>query len=456
MDGDALADDVETVLLQYVDLHGVPRGAYVPASRWETARERGEGFAALVVAVQERHGERAVLGDLSVSPESEGVQAVPDPASLSATPWSDRPGAVVQCGLEQGGGSWPLCSRTTLATVLEDVADLGFEARAGFEVEFTAVEGEPPAVDGRGDGAAEDGDAEDVDAAALAAAATTAPRPYDVRPLAAGDGYVSDLLDALGTATAGAKAFHTEAAPGQLEASLSPAPPLGAADDVVVARQAARTVGKAHDHDVTFMPFPTDDYEGNGLHVHLSLVDGDGGNALGDPEDDVGLSEVGYGFVAGLLEHADALAAVCAPTVNSYKRFQPGTFAPVDRSYGYDNRTAMVRIPPVGDYRLEVRLPDSYANPYLALAAILAAGADGVRESRRPPDPGDRDRYGAGDGGLPGSLGEALAALEGDEVLVDALGAELVAAFCELKRDELARFQGSVTDWETTEYVDKL
>jgi glutamine synthetase len=295
MDGDALADDVETVLLQYVDLHGVPRGAYVPASRWETARERGEGFAALIVAVQERHGDRDVLGDLSVSPESEGVQAIPDPSSLTATPWSDRPGAVVQCGLEQGGEPWALCSRTTLASVLEDVADLGFEARAGFELEFTAVEGEPPAVDGQADDAAGNGDDEghDVDAGAVRAAATTAPRPYDVRPLAAGDGYVSDLLDALGTATAGAKALHTEAAPGQLEASLSPAPPLGAADDVVVARQAARTVGHAHDHDVTFMPFPTDGYEGNGLHVHLSLADADGGDPLADPEDDVGLSAAG-------------------------------------------------------------------------------------------------------------------------------------------------------------------
>lgn len=465
-DGQSTEDglpDGETVLAQFVDLHGVPRGTCVPADHWETVREGGVGFASLIMDVYETRTGRGLVPDVTYDSASAEISAVPVPSTAVPIPWTDDGSTVVQCSVERAGEPFALCSRGTLSAALADLADLGLSARVGTELEFTLLaDGALPSagVSGSGDDAdhGRTGDREAVDGETVDGAATVPPRPYDVRSLVSVSPYVSDLVSALETMGVGVEGIHREGSPGQFEASLVHDDPLAAADAVVLARQAVRGVGRPHGYGATFMPYPSPEYEGSGLHVHLSLWD-DGENVcVGEAE--LGLSETAAQFVAGVLEHADALAAVCAPTVNSYKRFQPGTFAPVDRTYGFDNRSALVRVPPSSeaDTRLEVRLPDSYANPYLALAGILAAGTDGIRSESSPPPPADSDRYSADDDAppLPATLGDALDALEADDVLCEALGEPLVAQFCKLKRDELRRFHGTITDWEVDEYVDRL
>jgi glutamine synthetase len=191
------------------------------------------------------------------------------------------------------------------------------------------------------------------------------------------------------------------------------------------------------------MAVPFTGASANGLHLHVSAFDGDD-NAFADGDE---LSETGRQFVGGLLEHADSLVALGCPTINSFKRFTPGSFSPYTRSWGYNNRTAAVRVPESGPVRVENRIPGADANPYLAVAATLAAGFHGVREGLEPDDPVDGDAAGKRPP-LEDAPEVALRALENDDVLVEALGEEFVRAFTAVKRHERGEFNDHVTDWE--------
>jgi glutamine synthetase len=217
----------------------------------------------------------------------------------------------------------------------------------------------------------------------------------------------------------------------------------------------------------TFMPKPFSNRTGTGAHFHLSIGNASRGNLFHDDADPrgLGLSRMGYQFLAGLLKHARGLTALCAPTVNSYKRLVVGrslsgaTWAPAYITYGNNNRTCMVRVP-YG--RLEMRLPDGAANPYLATIAILAAGMDGVEHDLDPGEPNNTNLYewsadqlrSAGIGILPQNLNEALDALEADDVLMDALGRELGNEFLRLKRMEWVEYQRHVSAWEVERYLE--
>ncbi len=206
----------------------------------------------------------------------------------------------------------------------------------------------------------------------------------------------------------------------------------------------------------TFMAKPFNDEGGSGFHLHVSLVDDAGENVFGDPDGTDGLSARGRHAIAGVLKHAAALAALLNPTINSYKRFGPDTLAPWLIDWGLDNRSAMVRIPPErgGAARMEVRLGDATANPYVAMAAIGAAIYLGVRDELEPPVPLEGYGYDPESAPmLPQSLAEALDALEADKELVEALGEYFVTSFVTYKRNELERFNRYVTDWEFLEYA---
>jgi len=214
------------------------------------------------------------------------------------------------------------------------------------------------------------------------------------------------------------------------------------------------------------MPKPIPRINGSGMHTHLSLFTEDGENAFHDPDDEFNLSEMAKQFLAGVLDHAPAITAVANPTVNSYKRLIPGYEAPVYVAWSDVNRSALVRKPAArvpAASRIELRSPDPSCNPYLAFAAMIHAGLDGVERDIECPDPvreniyefdeGKREEYGIQT--LPENLGQAVDALESDEVVMDALGPHTAEKFVEAKRQEFEEYLVEVSDWELDRYLEK-
>jgi len=256
---------------------------------------------------------------------------------------------------------------------------------------------------------------------------------------------------------------HHENGPGQVEVEIDFAPVLVQADRLVSAKAAIKALGHRAGLEANFMPKPLAGIAGSGMHVHFRLFEGDR-NLLG--AHDGSLSDTGKHFVAGLLAHAPALTAVCNPTVNSYKRLVPGHEAPAYICWGYRNRSSLVRIPLAADaskVSVELRSPDATSNFYLALAAIVAAGMDGVQRKLEPPDPRPENVYQLspsqlkrlGIRPLPATLGDALNALERDQVVLGTLGEQLAPRFLDLHRKAWDDYlHGVVTDWERRTYAD--
>jgi len=258
-----------------------------------------------------------------------------------------------------------------------------------------------------------------------------------------------------------------EDANGQFEVNFTYADCLTTADRMIFFRMAAGEIAREMDMICSFMPKPLSNRTGSGMHMHLSIADAKTPNLFLDRTDrrQLGLSSMGYHFLAGLMAHAPALTALVAPTVNSYKRLVVGralsgaTWAPAYASYGDNNRSCMVRVP-YG--RLELRLIDSSANPYLATAAVIAAGLDGIDRQQDPGDPHNFNHYDLspeqlverGIGTLPQSLDEALDALEADGLFNQHLGKHFVGEFVRLKRMEWVEYHRHVSDWEVKRYLE--
>jgi glutamine synthetase len=290
---------------------------------------------------------------------------------------------------------------------------------------------------------------------------------YDYKGLSRSAAYLERVVDALKAVGIDVYQIDHEDANGQFEVNFTYADALKTADNYVYFKMAAGEIARQMGMVCTFMPKPFSNRTGTGAHFHISLGNSQQKNLFYDESDKRGLklSRTGYWFVGGVLEHARALAAVCAPSINSYKRLVVGralsgaTWAPAYIAYGDNNRTACVRIP---GGRIELRLPDGSCNPYLATAAILAAGMDGVRRKLDPGEPNNNDlyRYSPEDiaqhgiGLLPQNLGEALAALDQDTVVKNALGAELAQEFLTLKRMEWIEYSRHVSDWEVNRYLE--
>lgn len=241
---------------------------------------------------------------------------------------------------------------------------------------------------------------------------------------------------------------------GQFEINHMHSEAVDAADRMFLFKHAVKEIAVLHGMRATFMGKPFDGRAGSGTHLHLSLTDQGGTNLFDDPSDPRGLSPLAYSFLAGVLAHAGALTAVLNPTVNAFKRLGPDSLAPASGTWGFDNRTAYVRIPPErgSGARLELRIGDGTANAYLAFAAVLAAGHEGIRNALTPPAP-ITGHYGGTGTALPTTLLEALTMLEQDAVLRSALGEQFVSLFVGLKRQEVARYAHTVTDWEFHEYA---
>lgn len=428
---------IRYVLAQFVDIHGAAKAKAVPVEHYDMVLTEGAGFAGFA------------LWGFGMGPHGPDYMAVGDDETLGPVPW--MPGfARVVCDGYVKGKPYPYCSRVALKRMLSKLAEQGLTMYTGIEPEFMVVK-----RDERG-GVVPLDDSDQLD------------KPcYDYKGLSRTSAFLDRMTQHLRAAGLDVYQVDHEDANGQFEVNFTYSDALKTADRFVFFKMAASEVAREFNAVATFMPKPFANRTGNGAHFHISLGNEENSNLFLDESDPngLGLSKMGYHFLGGLLAHAPALAAVCAPTVNSYKRLVVGrslsgaTWAPAYIAYGDNNRTACVRVP-YG--RIEMRLPDGSMNPYLATAAILAAGMDGIRRELDPGpplnvnlyelDPAEIKRMGIGV--LPQNLGEACAALEADEVVRDAMGQELAAEFLALKRMEWVEYSRQVSPWETNRYLE--
>ena len=300
-----------------------------------------------------------------------------------------------------------------------------------------------------------------------------APVPHDIGgyfDFSANDEAVrvrTELMEALSLMGLDIEMGHHEVAIGQHEIDFRFGEALKTADNVLTLKYAVKAIAAQHGLIASFMPKPVFGINGSGMHCHQSIFDLDGNNLFYDKDDPIKLSSLAYQYIGGVLNHARALTAVVAPTVNSYKRLVPGYEAPVYIGWAQVNRSALIRIPqPMADnpktVRLELRFPDPSTNPYLAFNAMLAAGLDGVEKGMSAPKPLNQmnvyeltseERIDLGIEMLPGSLFEALVSFEADSVLQSALGSNLTEAFLKSRMAEWEDFRTHVTDWELNRYL---
>lgn len=430
-----LDQGVGYVLAQFVDIHGVAKAKSVPVAHLPTVLREGAGFAGF-----------AIWG-VGLEPHGPDFMAVGDLATLSLVPW--QPGlARIVCEGHVNGQPWGCDSRVLLRQQIARLAERGQRLYTGLEPEFSLL---------RRDSAG---------ALAPCDASDTLAKPcYDYKGLSRARGYLEKLANGLRAAGLDVYQIDHEDANGQFEINYTYTECLQSADHFVFFKMAAGEIARELGLICSFMPKPFANRPGNGMHMHMSIGDGER-NLFEDQSDARGLdlSPLAYHFLAGLLAHAPALTAICAPTVNSYKRLVVGrsltgaTWAPAYISYGDNNRSSMVRIP---KGRLELRLPDGAANPYLATAAVIAAGLDGVERGLDPGEPCNSNLYdwsqaqldAAGIGLLPQNLGLALDALQSDTLICNAL-APVAHEFIKLKRMEWLEYQRHVSDWELRQYLE--
>jgi glutamine synthetase len=433
-------DGVRFVSLQFTDVMGAIKSVTIPVGRLQGALEEGvwfdgssiEGFA------------RIYESDLVL---------IPDVDTYRVLPWSaeERRRARIICDVYRPDGKPSLhVPRQVLKRTLARAADMGYVYNVGPELEFFLFRrnGEPNSEH------------------------PTRPVPNDVgsyfdfSPRDEAQQVRSEIILALEALGMQVESSHHEVATGQHEIDFRYADALTSADNAVTFKYSVRGVAASHGLYASFMPKPIFGISGSGMHTHQSLFDADGNTLFYDAEDAYQLSRLAYNFIAGQMEHARALAAVVAPTVNSYKRLTPGYEAPVYICWAQLNRSSLIRVPAHGSEmsatRIELRCPDPSTNPYLAFAVMLAAGLDGIERDLMPPAPVNEDVYDFDQidleeraiGTLPGTLAEALDALEADEVVKGAMGPDIMDVFMRAKRAEWGQYRIQVTDWELERYLE--
>ncbi|MFL1903234.1 glutamine synthetase family protein [Streptomyces tauricus] len=431
---------IDVVRVVYPDLLGTDRARDVLLDHLPTACAHGLAFCRAVYHTTPRGEVVPVTGGLDAGLPDMLVR--PDLSTLAPLPW--EPGVASCLGDvtdARTGAPTAESPRDLLRTVLTRCAEHGLDPVAGPELEYFLCESDPGAPGGR------------------RRYSTAAGTVYTAGLRADPENHLLRTLRSLRDLGIGVTAGNHEFDGSQFEINLGHSRALDAADRAFRLKSAVKELARVEGRTATFMAKPFNDAGGSGFHVHLSCVDGEGANTFDDPAGPYGLSATARHAVAGLLAHAPALAALLNPTVNSYKRFGPDTLAPWLIDWGLDNRSAMVRVPPErgAGARLELRLGDAAANPYLLVAAASAALLLGVRDAVEPAAPLKGYGYDTASAPLlPASLPAALDALEADTDLTQLLGKEFVSAYVTYKRDEVGRFHQHVTDWELDEYADHL
>ncbi|MEU7812505.1 type III glutamate--ammonia ligase [Pseudonocardia sp. NPDC049154] len=425
----ARADGVRFLLALFVDLTGKPCAKLVPVEAADELQDEGVGFAGYAV------------GAIGQQPCDPDLIAIPDLDSYTPLPWVREGLALVHCDPHVEGRAWHFAPRVILKKLLAEAKAQQLELFAGAEVEYFLVRRDA-------DGTLAPADTKDVEA-----------RPcYDARGLTRMYDHLTGISAAMNALGWGNYANDHEDANGQFEQNFAYADALTTADRVITARYLISVLAEQRGMTATFMPKPFADRTGSGMHLHLSLWS-DGEPRFPDADDTrgFGLSELAYRFLGGILDHAPGMQAVLAPTVNSYKRTgatstrSGATWSPRRATYGGNDRTHFVRIP--DHHRIELRGGDGSANPYLALAAALAAGLDGIA---RDVDPGAPGADGVLRPELPPTLLHAVEALAADPVVtagLDAAGPGVAEYFAALKREEFFDWHGTVGSWEHDRYL---
>ncbi|MGH2876433.1 MAG: type III glutamate--ammonia ligase [Solirubrobacteraceae bacterium] len=433
---------IEFLFAQFVDMHGKPSAKLVPSHHLDDLLSDGAGFAGFAA------------GDIGQGPDDPDMIAMPDPTSLTILPWQPNV-ARLACDVTVEGEEWPFCPRTILRRALARATALGYEMKVGAELEYFLLR--------RGaDGSLE-----------LADPLDTLDQPcYDMRALTRNLDFVAEISRAVTDLGWDNYATDHEDANGQFEQNFQFADALTTCDRAIFFRYMVEALAQQRGLLATFMPKPFADKTGNGCHFHVSMWR-DGQNAFEcDPADDprgLGLTEVGYSFIGGLKAHAKAYIGITAPTVNSYKRLVVGaptsgaTWAPAYVSYGYNNRTQMLRVPAAG--RIEDRTVDGSCNPYLAATAMLTAGLDGIERGLDPGEPnganlyklGAAEREAAGIETLPANLLDATRELERDDALRAGFGStrngDYIDYVIECERREVQSAHEQITQWELDRYL---
>lgn len=434
-EADLVAREIDVVRLGYSDLIGAERGRDILVHRFARTVGDGVAFCRSVYGTSPMGGVVDLEGGISAGLPD--LVAVPDLTTLQNVPWEPGVAHVIADLFNPDGSTSEESPRNVLRRVIDRFAESGMQPMIGPELEFFVLESDPAAVTGwkrYGEGTGN----------VYTAGRKGDPENTLIKSLRALADYGLDVV-----------AANHEFCSGQFEINLWHSDALDAADRAFRFKTAVQELARAEGRLATFMAKPFNDEGGSGFHIHFSTWSEVGKPLFDDPVGEDGLSEVARAAVAGVLAHAPALAALLNPTVNSYKRFGPDTLAPWLIDWGLDNRSAMIRIPPERGRasRMELRLGDASANPYLAISALLAAAYLGVRDKLAPP--AKLEGYGydiAKAERLPDNLGVALDALEADIELTEMLGPRFVAAFLAYKRDEIDRFAHWVTDWEFREY----
>lgn len=417
----------ELVDIVFPDLLGLLHGKTVPSHRIDAPTHY-----AVTCMVQGLDLNFLETEGYSTSAGFPDMEARIDPETCR--PWLDGRQTAMAYLYRTDGQPLPFDSRRQLKTLVDRWEEAGFTPLTGYEMEFFLLERLSP----------------------MTRLAVPDHRVYGVGPGADPSGTLEEIGRAAERAHLHLEGMNSEFTPAQVEAALHYQPALAAADGALLFRELTRHVARSKGIEATYMPRPFDDTVGNGMHLNLSLSNDAGDNAFYDPGDPQGISDLARCFIAGLLHHHCALAAIAAPTVNSYKRLCPGLLSGYWANWGLDNRITSVRVPGQrgASTRVEHRVADGSASPHLLASALLAAGLHGVEEKLPLPDPqwGDADTAPNTQRHTPHTLAQSLEALAEDDVLFDLMDRELLNAFIELKTQEHQRWLRSVTDWEQREY----
>jgi glutamine synthetase len=424
----------------YTDVHGVPKGKTVPLAYLQDAAKGSELYTV---------GPLPGMGDLG--PHEDECAGIPDLTRVVVLPW-DKRYAIAPADLYWHGEPYSHDSRRLLREVTAKAAKMGFKANVGIEPELyvmrqSATGWEPLAPSDK----------------------LNAPtRGYDLESTMLADAFLEPMVEYMTALDWGVYSFDHEGGDGQYEFAFKYTDALSMADRMVIFRLMAKHVARSLGCVATFMPKPFSNDFGSASHINISLADDTGRNVFAD-KDGKKLSKLSRQFTAGVLEHAGAIAAVVAPTVNSYKRFRSRglmkeiSWAPVHRAWGENNRTLMCRLP-MNRHCLEVRIADGSVNFHLGIALVLAAGLDGIERDLDPGKPinentynltaKDLGKYGAL--GLPKTLEQAVAEFEQDELAKKVFGDKFHKTYVDTKLDEWDEYNTVVTDWEMRTYFHRI
>ena len=464
--GQIRAEGLRTVRLIVVDQHGVPRGKALAPEVAIAAMKNGLDFSGAIYSLDSGNqvfvpafaaGGGFGIDEFTGFPD---IVLVPDPSTFRILPWADATGWMLCDTYFSNGQPMPLDGRGLMRRMLNQLGDAGFDYLAGIEVEFYIVKVDSDHL--------------------MPENAGFTPPPPPVSVWERGYQYLSEvrldsvastleaIRDGLAAVGIAPRSMEDEWGPGQIEFSFNPIGGLAAADAVVLFRSAVKQICQRRGLLASFMCRPgLPNFFSSGWHLHESLISRqDGANAFASADD--WLSRTGRHFVAGLIEHSMPMTVFATPTVNGYKRFRPYSFAPDRVCWALENRGALVRIqgaPGDTNSHVEMRMGEPAANPYLYMAANLAAGLDGIRRQLDPPPPVEADPYVSQNPMLPTSLADAIGALEKDSFFREAFGDTLVDYLLQMKKSENGRYEAAiaespladpqdVSDWEMREYFE--